>query len=168
MKYVIYIDMDDVIADFAGGYEQHRLNFPDVEFPQSVEGFFEGLEPLPQAIAAVETLRSHPAIECYILTAPSTRNPNSYREKRIWVEKHFDYSMTKKLIICAEKNLLTGDLLIDDNHEGKGQEGFSGKLIQFGTPDFPDWSTVLNNIRVSDPMRFAHLEKHAEERGLRA
>ncbi|KPA11151.1 5'-nucleotidase [Candidatus Magnetomorum sp. HK-1] len=65
-------------------------------------------------------------------------------EKRIWIENYFDYNFTKKLIICSNKGLLKGDLLIDDNIEGRGQESFEGKIIHFGSSDFPDWQSVYS------------------------
>ncbi len=35
-------------------------------------------------------------------------------EKRVWIEKYFGLEFTEKLIISANKGLLKGDLLIDD------------------------------------------------------
>jgi 5'-nucleotidase len=48
----------------------------------------------------------------------------------------------KKLIICPNKSLLKGQYLIDYNHTGKGQEKFEGKLIHFGSDEFPNWEKV--------------------------
>ena len=73
-------------------------------------------------------------------------NPHSYMEKRIWVEKHFDYEFTKKLIISPNKGLSIGEYLIDDNISGKGQENFNGKLIHFGSPRYPNWLTIIDEF----------------------
>ena len=102
------------------------------------------LEPIPNAIAAVNKLREIHNV--FVLTAPSTRNPHCYTEKRIWIEEQFDYAFTKKLIISPDKGLLKGDYLIDDHADGKGQNRFEGMLIQFGSEAFADWETVLKYL----------------------
>ncbi|MCP3924711.1 MAG: hypothetical protein GY714_19215 [Desulfobacterales bacterium] len=139
---IIYIDMDDVLCDYQSGYKYYKLKYPDIKFPQSIKGFFNDLAPVKNGVATVNKMISSEKYNPYILTAPSTRNPHSYMEKRIWIESHFDYNFTKKLIICPNKGLLKGDILIDDIVAGKGQESFEGDLIHFGSPEFPDWSSV--------------------------
>lgn len=146
MRKVLYIDMDDVMCDFTGSYRSYRHTHPHVAFPQSIPGFFVNLKPIEGAIEAVRKLRECGNFDVYVLTAPSTRNPLSYMEKRIWIENQFGYEFTHNLIICANKGLLRGDFLIDDNFEGKGQEHFSGELIHFGSNRFPTWERVLNML----------------------
>lgn len=87
-----------------------------------------------------------PRYDVYVLTAPSTRNLQSYAEKRNWIEHHFGYEFTKNLIICAHKNLLKGDYLVDVNITGKGQESFSGELIHFRAEQYPDWKSVITKL----------------------
>ena len=147
---ILYIDMDDVLADFKAGIYTHLAEYPYTFIPQSKVGFFENLEPISGAIDAVNQLRKINFFDVYILTAPSTRNPHSYSEKRLWVEKYFDFEFTEKLIICSNKALLKGEFLIDDNVNGKGQENFEGELIHFGSNNFSGWDSVLRylcNIR---------------------
>ena len=60
----------------------------------------------------------------------------------MWIEKHFGIEVTSKLIICANKGLLRGDILIDDWIHGRGQENFIGELIEFGSTSFPSWSFI--------------------------
>jgi len=141
----IYIDMDGVLCDFKAAYLESKAAHPEIEFPQSVVGIFKSLTPIPGAINAVNELRTK--AEVYILSAPSTRNPHSYSEKRIWVEEHFDYPFTKNLILCCHKHLLRGDFLIDDFGTGKGQDRFEGELIHFGSDRFPDWPAVTAYLR---------------------
>lgn len=140
----IYIDMDGVLCDFRSAYFQAKQDHPEIEFPQSIPGIFENLEPIPDAIEAVEHLRS--VADVYILSAPSTRNPSCYTEKRIWVEKYFGYEFTKRLILATNKSLMIGDYLIDDYGSGKGQDGFQGELIHFASEAFPDWQAVLDYL----------------------
>ncbi len=144
MTKILHVDMDGVLCDIAKAYRWVYENRPEVEFPQSVPGLFENLDPIDGAIDAVATLRSQ--YDVWILSAPSVRNPNCYQEKRIWVEKHFDYELAKRLILCTNKGLLKGDFMIDDHSEGKGQEVFDGELILFGSDLFPDWKSVLDHL----------------------
>jgi len=83
----------------------------------------------------------------YILTAPSTKNPMSYTEKRVWVEKHLGMEMVERLIISPNKSLLKGHYLIDDNIEGKGQEGFEGEVLQYGSALYPNWNAVMQSLK---------------------
>ena len=141
---IIYIDMDDVMCDFSEAHKKALDHNPGVKYPQGIEGFFLKLSPIHGAIDSVELLRQN--FDVYILTAPSTRNPHCYSEKRIWIEDHFGYEFTKKLIISPNKGLLRGDILIDDHIDGKGQEEFEGDLIHFGSTSFPDWSSVMEHL----------------------
>lgn len=47
----------------------------------------------------------------------------------------------KRLIITHNKHLNHGDFLIDDRLKNDS-ETFTGQLIHFGTPGFPDWAAV--------------------------
>lgn len=138
--------MDHVLCDYDEGFEAHQAKYPDLEFPQSEPGMYVNLEPLPGAIDAYQWLDSLPAVEVYILTSPSVRNPHCYAEKRIWVERYLGLGVAENLIISPHKHLNKGDFLIDDNAFGKGQERFEGELILFGSKDFPDWSSVLKYL----------------------
>jgi len=144
MKKLIYIDMDDTLADFSGGIELKKSQNPAMNFPQAEYGFFSNLYPIENAVKAVNTLVEK--YDVYLLTAPSTRNPFSYTEKRVWVEKCLGMEMAEKLIISPNKGLLKGDILIDDNIKGYGQESFEGELIQFGSRMYPSWEAILLNL----------------------
>ena len=143
MKKIVYIDMDDTLADFMGAYETARERNSAIMFPQAEYGFFANLEPLEDAIESVQRLLDSEHLSPYILTAPSTINPLCYTEKRIWVEQHLGMEMVERLIISPDKSLLRGDYLVDDIPEGKGQENFEGELIQFGSKEFPGWRAVM-------------------------
>ena len=140
---IIYVDMDDVLCDFMGSYKYCIKKNPEMKYPQSRIYFFRDLEPLNGAINAFKKLSDLPNTEVYILSAPSEYNPLSYTEKRIWVETHLGFDTVSKLILSSNKSLLKGDYLIDDYTEGKGQEKFEGKLINFGSEEFLNWDSVL-------------------------
>lgn len=138
---IVYVDMDDVLCDFVGAHAKRQSSPPPIEYPQSEIGFFENLQPLDGAIESVNRLRSR--FDLYVLSAPSARNPHSYTEKRIWIEQHFGYPFTKRLILSNQKHLLKGDFLIDDQARGKGQERFEGTFVHFGSRTYPDWPAVM-------------------------
>ena len=139
----IFIAMDDTLCDFAGHYRAVQAQRPDLAYPQSLTGFFIELSPLPGAVEAFQHLRLLPKAEIFIVTAPSVLNVYSYTEKRQWVASHLGLETAYRLIVCPNKGLLQGDYLIDDRPAGKGQEHFTGELVLFGSPQYPDWSSVL-------------------------
>ena len=143
---IIYIDMDDVLCDYSSQIREDKVTYPDKPFPQSREGFFRALNALPGAIDSVNELRAIESIDVYILTAPSALNPHSYTEKRLWVEEHFDVEFAHNLIICSNKGLLKGDILIDDHVEGRGQEHFEGKVLHFGV-DYETWQDIMKALK---------------------
>lgn len=141
---VIYVDMDGVLADYDRAHEEVRNSMPAMKYPQSEPGFFQGLVPIKDAIPSFKALSNHH--DTYILTAPSNRNPHCYTEKRLWVEEHLGFDATERLIICSNKALLNGDILIDDNIDGKGQENFQGQLIQFDRRIEGAWQQIIQQL----------------------
>jgi len=145
---IVYIDMDDVLCDYTTAFNNAIEDTPNIAFPQSQYGFYANLPPITGAIESVKKLINSEVFEPYVLTAPSTRNPFSYTEKRVWIEKHFGFEFTEKLIISPNKGLLKGDILIDDLISGRGQECFEGDIIQFGSTEYSDWSSVMDYLEL--------------------
>ena len=142
----IYIDMDGVLCDFEGAVARDKIAYPDIEYPQSREGFYRALKPISGAVEAMTILLQAKGVDAYILTAPSLYNPLSYTEKRLWVEDHLGFEWVKRLIISPDKSLLRGDVLIDDHDKGRGQDAFKGRLICFGRTPFQNWSSVIEDL----------------------
>lgn len=138
----IYVDLDDTVFDFRGPFQRELERNPSIKFPHSQYGFFTKLEPIEGSLNALWQLNK--MYDVWIATAPSLPNPMCYTEKRVSVEKHLGMYWVERLIICPNKGLLIGDYLIDDNIKGKGQEGFKGQLIQYGSSQFPNWNAVLD------------------------
>ncbi|MEM9865044.1 MAG: hypothetical protein AAF938_25805 [Myxococcota bacterium] len=132
----VYIDMDGVLCEF----EQAKRQHPDVEFPQSLPGFYKNLRPVRGAIDAVRELAR--LADVWILTAPSVYNPLSYTEKRLWVEKHLGFDMCHRLILSPDKSLLRGDVLVDDRADSHRQDRFEGSLILFR-----NWRDALAKVK---------------------
>lgn len=145
---IVYIDMDDVLCDFSGEYNRALKKTPLMTLPQSQYGFYQKLPPLEGAIESVLALFASKNYTPYILTAPSTKNPFSYTEKRVWVEEKLGEAFVDRLIICSHKGLLKGDILIDDNNSGRGQESFEGRLMHFGSAQFPNWAAINKELNI--------------------
>ena len=135
---IVHVDMDDVLCGYIGAYIDARKKNPSIEYPQSIPGFYLGLEPIPGAIYGVKLLQEH--FEVYISTRPSYMNPHCYIEKRQWVEKYFGLETCKNLTMAPNKNLLIGDYLIDDMPWNE----FKGNQLLFGSSTFPNWDSIIN------------------------
>tara|TARA_B110000503_G_C6871094_1_gene298704 strand:+ start:48 stop:509 length:462 start_codon:yes stop_codon:yes gene_type:complete len=145
MKQIIYIDLDGVIVDieryiqetFSADYiKKHGIGTIIDMHPQ----IFYDAKPMPGAVAAFRELAEKH--EVYILSTAPWDNPESWKAKRIWVEKHLGTTAYKRLILSHNKGLLRGDFLIDDRI-ANGVAEFEGVHLHFGTHDMKDWDTVL-------------------------
>ena len=127
---IIYLDMDDVLADF---YKAARdpQTFKVVEERMFDKNFFLNLEPIPGAKSAVFSLAKM-GFDLWILSQPFSLLPESYSEKVEWVQRHFP-QLTNKIILTQDKGLNLGHFLIDDNLK-KWKEKFEqngGKFVHF-------------------------------------
>lgn len=134
--------MDDTLCDYQAQYDLAKKARPEIDYPQSQEGFFLSLQPFDGAVETVNWMLEQPSLTVLLLTAPSVLNPHCYTEKRLWVERYFGIEHCHRLIISAYKGLSIGDYLIDDKTSGFGQEHFQGTLIQFGSTEFSDWVKI--------------------------
>lgn len=133
--------MDGVVADFDKHKKFHQYTYcPEDGSTRVHKGFFTELEFIEGAFDALHELAKH--YDIYFLSTPQWSNPNSYSEKREWVEKKYGDLMFKRLILSHHKHLLKGDYLIDDNVH----EGFEGEHIHFGTKKYPNWKVVLKYL----------------------
>jgi 5'-nucleotidase len=156
-KKILYIDMDGVIADFDKSiiafcpeiltdikYQDFKTKDAKIDFICETETtFFHNLLPFEGAILAVNRLFE--LYEVYFLSTPIWDVPHSFTGKRIWIEKYFGALGKKKLILTHRKDLNIGDYLVDDRlRNGAGE--FKGKLIHFGTDEFPNWEVTLKYL----------------------
>ena len=114
--------MDGVISDFnkaakQGGYT-HR---PDLHVN------FRDLDLVPGARDAL--IRLNHDFDIFIATTPPWSRPDVWTHKREWLEEHFPW-LKRKLIFTHRKDLLIGDILIDDTR-WRGQPDFKGEWYWF-------------------------------------
>lgn len=161
----IFVDMDEVIAD---AYQAHIDIYNQEfnaqiraeachgkEFWQSVpvmhqesikghtrrDGFFGGLKVIVDSQEVLEELsKKH---DVYIASA-AMEFPQSLREKSDWLDKHFPFITWQNRILCGNKHILKGDVLIDDR--SKNLEQFDGRSIMFTSPH----NTEVNTFERAD------------------
>ena len=159
-KKVLYIDMDGVVADF---WKAIQINQPRIDdkkyFPTYADQekevdaicernphIFKYLLPIKDAIEFTKPLFKK--YDVYFLSTPMWDIPESYTDKRLWLEKYYGDLAKKRLILTNRKDLAIGDILIDDRLKN-GAKDFKGLHIHFGTKAFPNWKEVsafLNTI----------------------
>ena len=82
--------------------------------------------PIDGAIEAYKELNN---ISMFIFCPLPLNNPSAWTDKLLWVKKHLGALAYKRLILSHNKNLNSGDFLIDDRLNGAGQ--FKGEHIHF-------------------------------------
>ena len=146
MRKILYVDMDNVLVDFQSGID--RLSADTVNEYENrldeVPGIFATMDPLPGAIEAFAELAQR--FDTYILSTSPWENPTASSDKFCWVKEHLGDVAYKRLILSHHKNLNMGNFLIDDR-TNNGADRFAGEHILFGSPQFPDWHTVLTYLR---------------------
>ena len=140
-KLRIFIDMDGVIADFDKAKKKLSIALqkrPDLHVD------YRHLDILEGAKEAVEYLNKHH--EIFIASTPPWTRPEVWGHKREWLEDHFPY-LKRKLILTHRKDLLIGDILIDDS-QYRGQPDFKGEWFWFNKDwTNKDWKACLKFIK---------------------
>ena len=120
---------------------------PYDEHPDTIPGIFRNLNPIIGAIEAVKILLDSNQYEVYFLSTAPWNNPSAWTDKRLWLEDQFGDLVNRRLILTHRKDLLKGDILIDDR-PNNGAKDFVGTWIQFGTEEFPDWRSILKHLQL--------------------
>ena len=139
---IIYLDIDDVLADLTGGFVElynrvNRTNFTkdDItdwdfmgvlpqwqhwwDYTEREPGFFRFLRPTPWAHEMVE-LAAKSGYRWAFCSSSPINHPGILDDRRIWLRRHFgdlDPQVQHRLIVAKRKELVVheGDALIDDS-----------------------------------------------------
>jgi 5'(3')-deoxyribonucleotidase len=150
---ILFVDMDEVMADTYG----HFLELYNAEFNTELrldeishgeawqnvpldhqqrvkqyhweKGFFRDLKPIKDSQEILARLNEQ--YQVYVATA-AMQFPNSLREKSDWLDEHFPFIHWRNRILCGDKSILRGDILVDDR--SYNLENFSGRSIMFASP----------------------------------
>jgi len=151
-KLIIYIDMDGVLANFKEAADKLMKKLPmalesgaiiaDHIKPDEILDF-STFTPMPGSVKAVAALLDM-GHDVYIASTPPWNNPDAWGQKRNWIQKHFP-ALNRKVILTHHKNLLKGDVLIDDSTY-RGQKEFEGTFMHFGQNGF-DWKYCVETIK---------------------
>ncbi|MEO1010605.1 MAG: 5'(3')-deoxyribonucleotidase [Bacteroidota bacterium] len=149
----LFVDMDEVLADTYGAHieiynKEYGQNLTaeqcagreawhsvPKEHQESIKnharrlGFFRNLKPMPQSIAVLRELQKK--YEIYIASA-AMQFPDSLKEKSDWLDEYFPFISWQRRILCGDKHILRGDILIDDR--GYNLENFTGRALMFSSP----------------------------------
>ena len=139
MSKILYIDLDDTLADYSTAAKQ--LNVSPKE-AKHIKGFFRNLKPVKDAIEAYQQLEKY--FDIYILSTSPWSNPEALTEKLEWVKQYFPNAY-KNVIFTHHKDLNIGDYLIDDSLRN-GASKFKGEHIQFGSDKFKDWKAIIKYL----------------------
>ncbi|UJH66141.1 5' nucleotidase, NT5C type [Allomuricauda sp. SCSIO 65647] len=92
-------------------------------------GFFRDLKPIKDSQEVLRELyKKH---EVYIASA-AMQFPHSLKEKSDWLDEYFPFIHWRRRILCGDKFVLRGDLLIDDR--AYNLEHFDGRALLFTSP----------------------------------
>ena len=138
MKKIIYIDMDGVISDFDKAAKEGGWTYrPDKHVD------FRNLDLIEGAQSAMIKLNQD--FDIFIATTPPWDRPKVWGEKRDWIAEHFPW-LKKKMILTHRKDLLIGDILIDDTR-WRGHPDFKGHWYWFNQHwENRNWKACLDWI----------------------
>lgn len=150
-KNIVYIDLDDTIADFSGHPCFDGVGVNDFTVSAMFEpGFFLSLTPIQGAYVCVRAI-IRLGYDVHILSKPVTSSAHSYSEKVKWIGMHFP-DLVNKINLTQDKGLFVGGYLVDDDaKQWKDKfEANGGTFVHFpyhsGKPE-EEWGKILSYFK---------------------
>lgn len=133
MSKIVLLDVDGVLCDFVSGVmraiatcSDERADLSDWNFLDKLSphakrayltdsakpGFCINLDPLPGAVTGVQQLLAD-GYDLVAVTSPLLHCPTWEGERREWLQHHFCFE-ARDVIFTARKDLVYGDILVDD------------------------------------------------------
>ena len=172
---VVLLDMDGVVVDWDAGFlaawggrsAVDRSHYameqcvPAARYAEAQKlfhskGFFRDLPPRDGAIAAVKAMAAR-GYQVRFCTSPILTSEHCASEKYAWVRHHFGDAWVSRIVMCADKTLVRGDVLIDDKPHVTGSNAPTWQHLLYDAPynrdvDAPrlsrwaDWEDALTAI----------------------
>ena len=135
--------MDGVISDFDKEHKRLEAEKGSAIHRPDLVVDFRVLDVVDGAGEALRQLNNH--FDVFIATTPPWSRPEVWGYKRDWIVKHFPW-LKRKMILTHRKDLLIGDILIDDSR-WRGQPDFKGDWFWFNKDwDNKNWEACLEWI----------------------
>ena len=106
--------------------EEIANKYLSIRYQLHKPGFFANLDVMDGAVEVVKELNDK--YDLYVASA-DMEFPNSLKEKHEWLGQYFPFIHWKNMILCGDKSILKGDILIDDNL--KNLSVFDGQTLLF-------------------------------------
>lgn len=118
-------------------------------------GFFRNLPVMPNAIEVTKRLQEA-GHTLYFVTATPYTTPTAGYEKYQWVDEHFPHIGPKNVIMAHKKDMIRGDLLLDDsprnlNEFGKIRVAYDyaynrGTKTDYRVSNWVDFEILINRL----------------------
>jgi len=76
--------------------------------------FFDNVKPFPGAVEYIQKLMDED-FDVVFVTQPPRKSEYAIRDKNRWIKKYWPDFNLKNVIFCSRKELVTGDVFIDDS-----------------------------------------------------
>lgn len=147
-----YFDMEKILGPQGVPYIRSCIRYPD---------FYSDLKPVDGAIEGVKSLIDAGHDVCIVSAVPRC-GAVSYHGKLVWLRKFMPWFNLNNFVACSRKELVHGDILLDDaphNVESYAKSGHGRRAVLFDRP----WNQKVTGItRVKTWPEFLEIVKQVQ------